>query len=242
MANKKLDINLNDFPEWSEINWINFEIDNTIDALRKSIEINQNSFNEICNDLELKISKLRKDNNNLNHQELDGFIEHLHGLEERIIVELNEVQNSSTVIYAFAIFENKLKMITEKIKNEFEFQLPTRQGDSYVSNYWKILKSFLEVEIDPIEKNYTKLKNQMVLRHVIIHQNNMLKDNQHKTLSRVKNIKLNEVDGNHYLVNIENIYLETLVVLVTTFFKELIIILTHHTNKIYKERRLNLNL
>lgn len=231
MEEKRLRFNLNDFPKWPEINWIKFEIDNTVDALKKSIEINQNAFDAICNNLEQKIVKVKAENKEMDPQDLHQYIEHLHGLEERIVIELNGVQNSSVVIYGFAILENKLKMITEKLIADFEFDFPDKKGDLYVSDYWKILSGFLGEKISLIEKYYTPLKNQMVLRNVIIHQNNVAADDKYKLLKHLKTLKFNEFEGAYYLVNIENEYLGQLVNILSVFFKELIALIIVATNE-----------
>lgn len=230
---KKIHFNSNDLTLWSELYFIEFEIDNTIHALKKHIEINENAFNTMCNDLEIKITNLRSENEYLNEYDLHNYIVNIHEVEERIIVDLKCLQHSSTVIYAFSIFENKLKMICEKIINEFDdFNKTTKEKKgSYVSYYWKILKSFLGAKINIVEKFFTPLKNQMILRNVITHQNNVIETNsQLNTLSQIKFIKTNEFQKTHYLVNIENEYLEDLTVLIESFFRELIKVLTSYTN------------
>ena len=222
MIKKKYHLDLNNSPIWTEFNWIEFEIDNSIEALKKLHQINKEAFNSICNDLESKISKLRNENRTLNVQELEGYTQHLYGLEEQIILELNNVQSSSIIVYSFAIFENKLKMITEKVKKDFEFDLPNKKSDSYTSDYWKILRSFTNSKTNTIEKYFTPLKCQMILRNVIIHQNSFATKDQHKAIHKVKGLTFNEFEEQYFLVNIENVYIEQLVEKIETFFYELL--------------------
>ncbi|TDD99772.1 hypothetical protein [Flavobacterium cellulosilyticum] len=231
MTKKKLYLDLNNLPDWSEFNWIDFEVDNSIEAVKKLHQINKEAFNTICNDLESKISILRNENKALNADELGQYIQHLYGIEEQIILELNNVQSSSIIIYSFAIFENKLKMISEKVKRDFKFVLPTKKSDSYTSEYWKVLKSFADLKINSVEKYFTPIKSQMVLRNIIIHQNNVATKEQYKTIHKVPGLTFNEFEEQYYLVNIENIFIDQLVGRIEIFFRELLNIIKLETNE-----------
>ena len=218
-------------PDWPEFSWIQFEVDNSLDALKKLHEINQQAFNAICNDLESKISKLRIENNNLSGQELEQYEQHIYGLEERILLELNTVQNSSTIVYAFAIFENKLKLISDKIQQDFKFALPTTKSNSYTSEYWKILKNFSTAQINSMEKYFTPIKTQMVLRNIIIHQNSVATFDQHKTIRKVNGLKFNEFKNEYYLINVEYSFINELILKVETFFRALLEVIRYETNQ-----------
>lgn len=231
MTKKKYSLDLNNFPVWPEFNWIEFEVDNSIEAVKKLHIINKNAFNTICHDLENKISKLRDENKTLNVQELEQYTHHLYGLEEQIILELNNVQSSSIIIYSFAIFENKLKMISEKVQRDFKFVLSARKSDSYTSDYWKILKSFTKLKTNTVEKYFTPIKCQMILRNIIIHQNSIATKNQYKAIHKVPGLTFNEFEEQYYLVNIENIFIEQLVEKIEIFFQELLSIIKLETNE-----------
>lgn len=226
---KTYTFNLNDFPEWAEFNWIQFEIDNSIEALKKLYQINKDAFNTICHDLEDKVGRLRNNNAKLDAQELHDYTQHLYGLEEKTILELNNVQNSSIIIYVFAIFENKLKLISDKIQIDFKYEIAKQKSDSYTSEYWKTLKSFSN-KIGVIEKYLTPIKNQMILRNIIIHQNSIATANQYKTIGKLKGLTFNEFEGQHYLINIECSFIDQLIPRLEIFFKELLSILKSETN------------
>ena len=148
-----------------------------------------------------------------------------------IILELNNVQSSSIIVYSFAIFENKLKMICSKIQKDFQFDLLGKKSDSYTSEYWRILKSFSKLKIDTIEKYFTPIKCQMVLRNIIIHQNNVAQPDQFKTIYKLNGLIFNEFENEYYLVNIENIFIEQLIPKLEIFFRELLNILKSETNE-----------
>jgi hypothetical protein len=231
MTKKNLTLDLNNFPEWSEFNWIEFEIVNSLEALKKLHQINREAFTNICIDLESKLFKLREDNKDLSTQDLSDYQQHLYGLEEQIILELNNVQNSSIIIYAFTIFENKLKMITDRIQNGFKFTVTTKNRDSYTSEYWKILKCFSKLKVEKLEKYFTPLKCQTVIRNIIVHQNNIASDKQFKSINKVKGLIFNEFEEQYFLVNIEYEFVEQLITRLEIFFRELLDILKSETNE-----------
>lgn len=231
MTKKNLTVDLNNFPEWSELNWIEFEIVNSLEALKKLHQINKEAFNTICVDLESKLSKLREDNKDLSTQDLSDYSQHLYGLEEQIILELNNVQNSSLIVYAFTIFENKLKMITDKIQNDFKFIVVTKNCNSYTSKYWKILKCFSKLKVEKLDKYFTPIKCQMVIRNIIVHQNNTASEKQFKTINKVKGLIFNEFEEQYFLVNIEYEFIEQLIPKLEIFFRELLEVLKSETNE-----------
>ncbi|OYU78889.1 MAG: hypothetical protein CFE23_16565 [Flavobacterium sp. BFFFF1] len=234
MTAKKYNLNSKDFPDWAEFNWIQFEIENSIDAFKKSVKIQQESHAQITADLHNNIAKLKLENSdNLDEQGLEQYVEHLYGLEERITAELGMLQNSSSIIFAFAIFENKLRLICEKLKSDFDFECNVKT-DSYASDYWKMLKNFLDAEINSVEKYYSQIRHQNIVRHIIIHQNSVANQQEFKTLKRFKGLKFIKFQNSFYLNSIENYFIENLVTLIQTFFKELLIVVKNKTNDVLR--------
>ncbi len=230
MTKKSIHFDLNNFPKWNEFNWIKYEIDNSLEALRKLHEINKNAYDEIYFDLEEKISRLKEDNKDLSQEDLSHFIQHSYGIDEQIVLELDMVQKSSLIIYAFAIFENKLKILTEKIKKDFKINISSKKSNSYTSDYWRILRCFSELNIISIEKFFISLKCQMIIRNIIVHQNNILNIKQYKNIRRFNGLTFNEFEDNFFLVKIENEFIEQLILEIELFFSQLLLIIKYESN------------
>lgn len=156
MTKKKLSFNLNDFPKWAEINWIKFEIDTSIYALKKLVILQNEGFETLHNDLNNKISAEKILNIEMDEQDLDQYIAHLYQIDEEIIFELKRIQNISKVLSIFAFLESKLKVICDKLQNEFHTNFELGKTNSVFLGHWKFLRfnGFTSFEIGDSTPNY----------------------------------------------------------------------------------------
>nr|WP_288834476.1 hypothetical protein [uncultured Flavobacterium sp.] len=234
MTKKKLSFDLNNITKWAEINWIKFEIYTSIDALKKLVILQNEGFEIVHKDLNNKISEVRSLNKQMDEQNLDQYITHLYGIDEEIISELKRIQNISKVISIFAILESKLKVIRDKIQNDFKPNFELKKTNSVFLGHWKFLRLFLNDKIVKSEKYFTPIFNQMEVRNIFNHQDGIATKEQYDKLLHIEGLKFREFEKMFYLENIEEIFIENLFLKIESFLNELLKELQDRTNEIVK--------
>ena len=225
-------IDLKNFPKWNEINWIEFEISNSIYALKKMFQIQTNGFEYLSLDIEQKISSIKKENSNMQENELNQYIKHLFGLEEEIIQNLKKIQKFSNIVIVFSITESKLKIICDKIERDFKFNIDLSNTKSVLSKHWKFLASFLEERSEIIEKYYTPIRNMIEIRNIINHQDGIATINQYKKICDIKGLKFILFEDKYYLTSIDENFVDILLKNIDEFFIELLNSLKMRTNEL----------
>ncbi len=234
MTKKKISFNLNDFQKWAEINWIKFEINTSIYALKKLVILQNEGFKTLHTDLNNKISAVRIQNLQMDEQDLDQYITHLYNIDEEIIFELKRIQNISKVLSIFAVLESKLKVIRDKLQNEFNPNFELGKTNSVFLGHWKFLRFFLNKEIIESEKYFTSIFNQMEIRNICNHQDGIATEEQYERISNIEGLKFKEFEGMFYLENIEEIFIENLLSKIESFLDELLKALQNRTNQMIK--------
>ncbi|NRT13568.1 hypothetical protein, partial [Flavobacterium sp. 14A] len=73
--------------------------------------------------LHKKIKFTEKENQNMDDQMLEQYLEHLYGIEKRMTSELFRITNVSNISTVLSIFESKLKVICDRIITDFGGEL-----------------------------------------------------------------------------------------------------------------------
>ena len=232
MTAKKITFNLNDYPKWAEINWLNFEVSNSIDAIRKLISMQREILKTVQNELHKKIKSTEKENENMDDQMLEQYLEHLYGIEKRMTSELFRITNISDISTVLSIFESKLKVICDRIITDFGGELST-ESNSVIHKHWKFLKIFLGEYLGKVESPYTYIKNTYVLRNVLVHQDSVATKEQFNKINGLKNIELFNFEDKSYIVlKIEDEFIDDLTDRIEMFFIETFKALQLKTNSI----------
>lgn len=232
MTAKKITFNLNDYPKWAEINLLRFETSNSIDAIRKLISMQREMLKTVQNSLHEKIKSSEKENEHMDEEMLEQYVEHLYGMEERMTSELVRVVNVSDISTVLSIFESKLKVICDRIIVDFGGELPTK-SNSVIHKYWKFLKDFLGEYLGKVESPYTYIKNTYVLRNVLVHQDSEATKEQFSEISGLKNIDLfNFENQSYYVRKIDDKFIDDLTNRIEVFFIEAFKSLQMKTNSI----------
>lgn len=232
MTAKKITFNLNDYQKWAEINWLNFETSNSIDAIRKLISMQREILKTVQNELHKKIKSTEKENENMDDQMLEQYLEHLYGIEKRMTSELFRITNVSDISTVLSIFESKLKVICDRIIADFGGELST-ESNSVIHKHWKFLRIFLGEYLGKVESPYTYIKNTYVLRNVLVHQDSVATKEQFNKINGLKNIELfNFEDKSYYVLKIENKFIDDLTDRIEMFFIETFKALQLKTNSI----------
>lgn len=237
MTKKKFSIDLNNYPKWGEINWIDLEITNSIYALEKLIEVQDEALHQVEDDLLRKIKNTERSNGNLDEMTLDMYVEHLHGIEQRIVLEFERIQDSSQITTIFSIFESKLKLVCDNISSEFQFNPEPKKTNSIIHKHWQFLNSFLDDDIRPLEKHFTPIYNRNVLRNIIVHQNSIADTKQYNELKNFNGISFYEGIDSYHIYEISKTFIRELLALVKLFFELLIKILTQKTNQLWTMKK-----
>lgn len=169
-SSRKFGIKPNNETVWSEIFLIEYDINLSIDALKAMIDLQDKAYSVVDEELYKKMKITRRNNGFMEENELEQYITHLHGIEENILVELDNIQIANQIGAIFSVFENKMKMICEKIERNFNYQFPPKKG-AYIPYYWKGIKGFVQGESNQLETYYTPIYNKYVVRNVLHHQN-----------------------------------------------------------------------
>lgn len=232
MTAKKITFNLNDHTKWAEINWLNFEISNSIDAIRKLISMNREMLKTVKSELHKKIKFTEKENEKMDEQILEQYLEHLYGIDERMTSELVSITNVSEISTVLSIFESKLKVICDRIIIDFGGELPL-ESNSVIHKHWKFLKIFLDEYLGKVESPYTYIKNTYVLRNVLVHQDSVATKEQFNKINGLKNIEFfNFEDKSYYVLKIEDKFIDDLTDRIEMFFIETFKALQLKTNSI----------
>lgn len=231
MASKRISFDLNDYPKWSEINWLRYETLNSVEAVRNLIFMQREVIGKAQNDLHEKIKTSEKENSEMDDNMLEQYMEHLYGIEERIAAELVRVASVSDVSIVLSVFESKLKVICDRIIKDFGGELPIG-SNSVIHKYWKFLSDFLGEFIGKVENSYTYIKNTYVLRNVLVHQDAIAKKEQFKSLNGLKSIEIVQFEENYYVTKIGDKFTDDLADQIESFFTKVFKGLQMKTNEV----------
>lgn len=215
---------------WSEIFLIEYDINLSIDALKAMIDLQDKAYSVVDEELYTKMKSTRRNNGFMDEDELEQFISHLHGIEESILFELENIQIANQIGAIFSVFENKMKMICEKIERNFNYQVPPKKG-AYIPYYWKGIKGFVQGESNQLESYYTPIYNKYVVRNVLHHQNRIAEIKQFETFKHIQEIETIEFQNEHHIVKIDSQFCEILLSEIKIFFEKLIEVLKKKTTK-----------
>ena len=231
MENKrKFGIANSNITPWPKIFWIKYDIDISIEALKKMIDLQNNSYYDLDEQLFKKIKATRRTNGFKSEEELEQYVSHLHGIEESIISELRKIQITNQINAIFSMFENKLKMICERLNGDYNLSLPEKKAP-YITYYWKALQNFIQKNSAQLEKYFTPIYNKYVVRNVLSHQDSLAEKKQYESFKHLKNIMTIESEDKYYIYEIDKLFCSTLITELELFFKNLLQALEEKTNK-----------
>lgn len=234
MTKMNLSFDLKNITKWTEIYLIKFEIETSIDALKKLVTLQNESFEMINNELNTNIVEVKSHNQQMDEADLDQYIAHLYGIDEEIISELKRIQNISQVISIFAVLESKLKVIRDKIQNDFKPNFELGKTNSVLLGHWKFFRLFFDYQSLKSEKYFTSIFNQMEVRNICNHQDGIATKEQYAKLSNIDGLNFREFEELFYLEGIDKIFIENLFLKTESFLGELLKELRDKTNEILK--------
>jgi len=145
--------------------------------------------------------------------------------DEMIIREILRQQRYALCLSIFSFFEGRLKALCTVIENKFNFKLKVEDlnGNEDLLRYWNYLAKVFEVEVGPLEKYYTPIRNQKIVRNLIAHQNGIPRPEQVKKINIVRGIALKASGEVHQIIIHDPIYILDLLDRMELFLKELLL-------------------
>lgn len=227
MKKSNFNFTANDMPKWIEFAWIDDEITNTIYALENLFSVQDKSFITIDKELKQKIYETKQANNEMSEQDLDTLFD----LENSITKELSRAQQFSQVLILFSIFESKLKLICDKIEEDFEISLESIKATNDIVKYRNYLVLFLDDKFKDVEKVFNCIYKQYQVRNIIAHQNGIADLKKYKQLKDIKAISFCPFKDSYNLSIPNNNFIGELLTLMKKFFLELLKVLKLKTNE-----------
>ena len=157
---------------WDELLWLEFEISNSIDAMKELLIYIEKSWLISQEKLSGEIKKFEE-----SFSEDDQIPNHPFEFDERLMSEIKERAYFAVFLSSYAIFEGSLNKICKFIENEFQFEKKMEDFNSniYLKNYENYLKEVYEVDVNKIQPQKSKLSNYTNLRNVMSHEDGRTK-------------------------------------------------------------------
>ncbi len=209
----KLDINKFFGFHWSDLFWLDFEIDNAFDALLKLNENQEMTLNETEENLKSAVKQKEEDFKELQLQDRESYINQLFYIDEQIILELKRLQRYSIVISAYAIFESKLKKLCESIEKQFDFKVKIddlNSSDGDIKKLWLFLVKVYEIDHLESESKLTYINQNKFVRNIVTHHDGVCKAVLVKKIPKLKLLDVEDF-GDDKRIFIQNGYVQDLI-------------------------------
>ncbi|RZK02306.1 MAG: hypothetical protein EOO46_18645 [Flavobacterium sp.] len=196
-------------------------------------EIGIEAFNKLCSNQEESLKSTQKEFKEfvggelakLHPDDQSSYYMQIFQRDEMIIKELLRQQRYSLCLSIFSFFEGRLKSICSQIENKFNYKIKVDDlnGNEDLLKYWNYLVKVYELELASLEKYFTPIKQQKIVRNLIAHQNGMPRGDQEKKINIVKGITLEKYDNFSQIVITDPIYILDLLTKMDEFLKELLL-------------------
>jgi hypothetical protein len=207
---------------WEDLNYTEVENEIGVEAFKKlctnqesSLKITEQEFKELVN---IEFSTLKP-------EEQGSYYMQIFQRDELMIKELLRQQRYSLCLSIFSFFEGRLKTICTQIEHDFNFRIKINDLNSNedLLKYWNYLIKVFELDAANLEKYFTPIKQQKIVRNLIAHQNGMPRTEQEKKLNIVEGIQLEQYEGFCQIVINDPAYIINLLDAMYFFLKELLL-------------------
>jgi len=218
-----IDLNSYGF-KWTDLYYIDFNISNSYDALKRINSNQEVSLLESRKTLEAKINSIKEENKLLG-SDIDAYINHHFYEDDMVINELEKLQRFSLIMSIFSFYESQLKILCNLIEKEFQFKIKLKDLNNYKGDlfrYWTYLDKVYQVPIGNLQPLFNPINQQKSLRNLIAHHNGIVNEDSINKVHKVDGVLFNKV-GNLYYIEIEkDIYINYLLKNIKDFFEELL--------------------
>ncbi|WP_412987661.1 hypothetical protein [Pontimicrobium sp. IMCC45349] len=184
----KLKFNLNDIHlyDWGELYWFDNNVDISLSAIHLLINNQEKSLKEHY----LKLKKKReKELPNVPIEYRDSYEQHFFEHADMTIERLAFFQRGLILGSIFIQIESDMKELINLISEEFKICFNDVK-DNMIQQYWKFLVNDFKIETDGVEKYFTPIVNEKIVRNAISHQGSYLTNEQLESFHPKNGIKL----------------------------------------------------
>lgn len=220
-------LNLNEIRsfDWGEISYLDFDISNSFDALRKLNSNQEKSLSESKKDLEDTIKSIRNYNKDGEEEFIESYIHHKTYDNEIMIDEIQRLQRYSLVMSIFAFYEAKLKYICNIVESEFHFKIKLTDLNNYKGDlvkYWTYLDKVYQMPTEELQHLFDPINSQKKIRNLIVHHDGIATEKNIKEIPKTEGISFRK-NADLYFLQIEaNVYVEFLLKNINLFFESLL--------------------
>jgi hypothetical protein len=154
--------------KWFELDWLEFERSNSIDAMKELLIYIEKSWLASREKLSNDIKKFEE-----SFCEDDQIPKHPFEFEERLIDEIKDRAYFAIFLSSYGIFEGSLNRICKLIENDSqsEKKMKNLNSNKYLKRITNYLKEVYNVDVDvkKIQPHWSKLSNYSKLRNIMIH-------------------------------------------------------------------------
>ena len=160
------------FKNWDELQWLEFEITNSIDAMKELLIYMEKSWlisqEKLSGEIKKFEESLGEDEQQYNHP---------YEFEQRLMGEIKSRAYFAVFLSSYAIFEGSVNKICKLIEHEFQFEKKMEDFNSnkYLKSNENYLKEVYKVNVNKIQPQWSKLSNYSNLRNVMSHEDGSTK-------------------------------------------------------------------
>lgn len=210
---------------WADLYYIDFEIGNSFDALRK-LNINQeNTLTESRAELEEKIQSILASSQEEDQFFINSYIHHETYDDEILMDEIERLQRYSLIMSVFSFYETRLKSLCNMIEKEFNLKIKISDLNSYkgdLMKYWTYLSKVYEIPTEELQPLFDPINRQKKLRNIIAHHDGIANKKQMKEIPETDGISFKNIEDLYFLQVAENVYIEYLLKEIKSFFELLL--------------------
>jgi hypothetical protein len=219
---------------WVELWYEEFEIDAALDAIRRLINTQEKSLEELKEKFK-KVLEADPAYNSLNLEDRGDYYFQFFEREDQTIEEIKRIQRSSLLMAIFAFFEGRLKSICQKIEddNKLPIKLSEVKGNTDIQKLWTYLIDVYKIDITKVKPYYELINQQKFARNRIVHHEGYLSKDQKVRLNLVLGLGVKDYLTDSKIEITDISFLKYLLDQIDGFFKELLLVI----DKRYKEMK-----
>lgn len=221
---------------WYELDYIIYEIENGMGAIKHMIEKNEDSLKEVSKEIKHKKSNIENDFEGVPKEFIASIIAQNLEREIKFHDELESYQRAGSLQTLYAFFEGKLKSICDLIEEEFGRGSPYKKqkGKTDIMRYVNYLKNEFKLTFESkIESSITRLNQHKVVRNVVTHENFIAGKENSKKIPNHKNLATyRSSDDSTFIFIKDKEYLFFILENIQEFFSELIPLLKARFNEL----------
>lgn len=212
--------------KWKELYFQEFEIEIAIEAIRNSIDYQDNYWSEIKE----KFDETIKNDVTFNSLE-DGYQSSYYGQfysrENDVLDEIKKQQLSSSCLLIYSFFESRLNTICQLIEDDNSFEeklskIKKKGNDGYIKKYCKYLISVYGIKAYEVQPYIDSIDKYKTVRNCIAHNDGILKPNQKDELGLIDGVSIREFEDSFFLEIVDKVFLINIIDSMSSFYKNIL--------------------